>query len=175
MPTVTTVIEVSPLAALRQGVADGLTRAYGAEREYAKGLNSTMDSGWYNVEAADVSDLAKVVHAEKKALFEVLKAAKHSNPSTVWARVRKTGAELVKAELAAESGDAPDGGEGEEESGGAKHTRSVLLRNMDELKALYKFNKRQDFLSDEMTEAQGFISSALMALNVDLALVDSGK
>jgi hypothetical protein len=173
MTTVTTAIEVSPLAALRQGVADGLTRAYGAEREYAKGLNGSMAAGWYNVEAADVSDLAKLVHAEKKALFEVLKAAKHSNPSTVWARVRKTGAELVKAELAAESGDAPDG-EGEE-SGGAKHTRSVLLRNMDELKALYKFNKRQDFLSEEMTEAQGFISSALMALNVDLALVDSGK
>ena len=174
MTTVTAAIELSGLALLRQGVADGLTRAYGAEREYAKGLNGSMAAGWYNVERGDVSDLAKLVHAEKKALFEVLNAAQHSNPSTVWARVRKTGAELVKAELAAESGDAPDG-EGEEESGGAKHTRSVTLRNMEELKALYKFNKRQDSLSAEMTKAQGFISSALMALGVDLALVESGK
>jgi len=175
MATVTTAIEVSPLAALRQGVADGLTRAYGAEREYAKGLNSTMDSGWYNVEAADVSDLAKLVHAEKKALFDVLKAANHSNPSTVWARVRKTAAELVKAELAAESGDAPDGGEGEEESGGAKHTRSAMLRNVEELSSLYKFNKRQESLDAKVTAAQGFIASALMALGIDLSQVESGK
>ena len=175
MSTVTTAIEVSPLAALRQGVADGLTRAYGAEREYAKGLNGSMAAGWYNVEAADVSDLAKLVHAEKKALFEVLKAAKHSNPSTVWARVRKTAAELVKAELAADSGDAPDGGEGEEESGGAKHTRSAMLRNVEELSSLYKFNKRQESLDAKVTAAQGFIASALMALGIDLSQVESGK
>ena len=174
MTTVTAIVEVSGLAVLRQGVADGLTRAYGAEREYAKGLNSTMAAGWYNVEAADVSDLAKVVHAEKKALFDVLKAAKHSNPSTVWARVRKTGAELVKAELAAESGDAPDG-EGEEESGGAKHTRSAMLRNVEELSSLYKFNKRQESLDAKVTAAQGFIASALMALGIDLSQVESGK
>ncbi len=81
------------LDTLRANVADAVVRAYGAEREYAKALNAQFAGfDWFEVEANDVSDAAKPVHAEKKALYAVLKG-KHSNPSTVWARVRKYGAE----------------------------------------------------------------------------------
>ena len=174
MTTVTTVIEASPLAALRQGIAETKTRAYGAVRLYAAALNVDLPEGWYNVERGDVSDIAKVVNKEKDALIAVLKAAQHSNPYQTWAQVRKIGAELVKAELAAESGDAPDSGEGEE-SGGAKHTRSAMLRTVEELSSLYTFNKRQESLDAKVTAAQGFIASALMALGIDLSQVESGK
>jgi hypothetical protein len=174
MTTVTTAItEVTGLAALRQGIAETKTRAYGAVRLYAAALNVDLPEGWFNVERGDVSDMAKVVNKEKDALIAVLKAAQHSNPYQTWAQVRKIGAELVKAELAAESGDAPDG-EGEE-SGGAKHTRSAMLRNVEELSSLYKFNKRQESLDAKVTAAQGFIASALMALGIDLSQVESGK
>jgi hypothetical protein len=44
-------------------------------------------------EASDTSDDAKTVKVEKTLLYTELKAAEHTNPSTVWARIRKYGAE----------------------------------------------------------------------------------
>jgi hypothetical protein len=43
-------------------------------------------------EASDTSDDAKLVKVRKTALYAKLKAAEHTNPSTVWARIRKYGA-----------------------------------------------------------------------------------
>jgi hypothetical protein len=37
--------------------------------------------------------MAKLVKAEKTLLYTELKAADHTNPSTVWARIRKYGQE----------------------------------------------------------------------------------
>jgi hypothetical protein len=44
-------------------------------------------------EASDTSDDAKTVKVRKTLLYAELKAAEHTNPSTVWARIRKYGAE----------------------------------------------------------------------------------
>ena len=61
------------LATLRTGVAEGEQRAYGARRDYAKGLNAAFTFDWFEVEHTDTSEEAKTVHAEKKALFAELK------------------------------------------------------------------------------------------------------
>ena len=76
---ITNVSNVS-IESLRIQVGEALVRAYGAERTYAQALCSILPAEWYLVEHSDSSDTAKPVHAEKKALFAVLKAAKHSNP-----------------------------------------------------------------------------------------------
>lgn len=158
------------IESLRKNVAESLVRQYGVERDYAKALNDNFGFAWYNVEAQDISDTAKPVHAEKKALYAELKGAKHSNPSTVWARVRKLG--LEEAQKSALFGEVmPEekakGSEGEavQGSGNAHHARPARTRNLEELASLYLFNARQDTLDADVKEAQKYIIQALKALN----------
>ena len=168
--------EVDGLAALRSAVAESVLRAYGAEREYAVALNGVFAFAWFDIEASDKSETAKPVHAEKTKLFKVLKAAKHSNPSTVWARVRKYGndeAALVGTHgkpLPAydEEGNAITDLDSSE-SNGANNKRSPMLRNIEELSKLYMFNAKQESLDQKIFRAQTFIASALAELGVDLA------
>ena len=176
METVTHVEVLVNLAALRTAVADSVVRAYGAEREYAKALNTEFVFNWFDVEATDKSDTAKPVHAEKGELYKVLHAAKHSNPSTVWARIRKYGAEEAKLvgthgfPMPAYDEDGNLITEGEQgESGGANNKRSPMLRNIEELSKLYMFNAKQESLDAKISKAQTFIASALAELGVDLA------
>jgi hypothetical protein len=108
------------------------------------------------------------VHAEKKALYTELKGANHSNPSTVWARIRKYGRE----ERHGKPVEGAEGAEGAEGEGGAGNApRDSVTRNVEELIALYKFNARQESLPAKTTDAQKFIASALMSLGVDLSMV----
>ena len=158
------------IESLRKSVAESVVRQYGAERDYAKELNAMFGFAWYKVEANDIADNAKPVHAEKKALYAELKVAKHSNPSTIWARVRKLG--LEEAQKGALFGEVmpvekPKGEEGEEAqgSGNAHHARSPRTRNLEELASLYLFNARQDTLDADVKEAQKYIIQALKALN----------
>ena len=157
------------LETLRKGVAEAVKRAYGAERDYAVALNALFSFEWFDIEANDTTEAAKPVHAEKKALYGELKAAAHSNPSTVWARIRKYGREERHGKPAEGGEGNAEGGEGE---GGAGNTpRDAVTRNVEELIALYKFNARQESLPAKITEAQKFIASALMALGVDLSML----
>ena len=158
------------LATLRQGVAESVKRAYGAERAYALALNASFGFDWFDVEANDTSAEAKTVHAEKKELFAALKAVDHTNPSTVWARIRKYGkAEKYPAPQTAEGEGAE--GEGAEGEGAGSRNKAPMLRNVDDLVALYKFNMRQDSLPEKVASAQVYIVKALEALGVDLTLI----
>lgn len=159
------------LAAARATVGDIVGKSYGAMVTYASVLNrkfpATLGFNWYDVEHTDTSDKAKPVHAEKAALFEVLKAAKHTNPSTIWKRVR----DYAKAERQpVVKGEGGEGGEGEGEGSGAgNRQRSPMLRNIEELTELYKFNARQTALPEKVKAAQVHITAALKALGVDTA------
>ena len=158
------------LATLRQGVAESVKRAYGAERAYAQALNASFGFDWFNVEANDTSAEAKTVHAEKKELFAALKAVEHTNPSTVWARIRKYG-KAEKYPQAETQGEGAEGeGEGEGEGAGSRN-KAPMLRNVDDLVSLYKFNMRQTELPEKVASAQVYIVKALEALGVDLALI----
>ena len=144
------------IESLRIGVAEAVKRAYGAERAYAKGLNQIFAFDWFMVEANDVSDDAKTVKVEKTLLYTALKAAEHTNPSTVWARIRKYGAE--------------DRYPAETEGEGSTQ-RDVTTRNVEELIKLYKFNSKQDSLPAKVREANDAIVMALKCLGVDVSMV----
>jgi hypothetical protein len=164
MSTVTTVSTVS-LESLRQGVADAVKRAYGAERDYAQKLCEVLPVEWYLVEHNDKGEDAKQVHAEKKALFKALNEAEHTNPSTVWARVRKYAQEHIEG--------VPEKTEGSTDSSvGARHNRSLNLRLIEELSTLFKACKNAESLSDREQDAQTYITSALIALGVDTGAIE---
>lgn len=158
------------LETLRAGVADAVKRAYGAERRYAQALNQLFSFDWFEIEANDTSEQAKPVHTEKKALYAALKAIEHKNPSTVWARIRKYGHEERHGVPVAGEGAEGEAGEG---AGAGSKDRDPVTRNVEELIALYKFNKRQESLPTKVTEAQKCIASALMALGVDLSMINA--
>ena len=162
--TVTQVSTVNDITALRQSVADAVVRAYGAEREYAHALCEFLPTEWYLTEHNDKGEAAKPVHAEKKALFAVLNAAKHSNPSTVWARVRKYAQEHIEGK--------PTEGEGEKSDDVASRTtRTLTLRLIEELSTLHKACTKAESLSDKERDAHTHIVSALNAMGVDVATI----
>ena len=153
------------LESLRQGVADAVKRAYGAERDYAEKLCEVLPVEWYLVEHNDKGEDAKQVHAEKKALFKALNEAEHTNPSTVWARVRKYAQEHIEG--------TPEKTEGSTDSSvGARHNRSLNLRLIEELSTLFKACKNAESLSDREQDAQTYITSALIALGVDTGAIE---
>ena len=162
-----TSVSGASIESLRIQVGEALVRAYGAERTYAQALCSFLPAEWYLVEHNDSSDSAKLVHAEKKALFVVLKAAQHSNPSTIWARVRKYGQEYIEGAAAP----AEAGAGAEVEGGNTRETRSMTRRFVDELTLLYKAGKRAESLNDKESEALTKIGGALIALGVDLSML----
>jgi hypothetical protein len=157
------------IEALRTNVAQAVESSYGAMRVYAVALFDFLPSEWHLVEHSDTGDDAKLVHAEKKALFALLKAAKHSNPSTIWARVRKYAHEYMDGpSIPATTGEAA---EGEAEGGNTRETRSLGRRFIEELTTLYKAGKRAESLSDKESEALTKIGGALIALGVDLSML----
>lgn len=158
---------VGHIDTLRQSVADAVIRAYGAEREYAEALCNVLPAEWYLVEHNDKGETAKPVHAEKKALFKVLNGAKHSNPSTVWARVRKYAQEYIEGVPEKTEGETADA----ESKVGARQNRSLTLRLVEELSTLYKATKNADSLSDKERDCQTHIASALTAMGIDLATI----
>ena len=164
MENITVNGNVVSIETLRKGVADAVKRAYGAERNYAIALNAMFSTDWFAVEANDTSETAKPVHAEKKALYVELNAIKHKNPSTVWARIRKYGKEERYGKPEGE------GTEGEG-TGAGSNDRAPMLRNVEELTALYKFNARQEQLPEKVAQAQRHIIQALSALGVDINLL----
>ena len=163
------------LVVLRQNVAEATGRQYGAVKEYAKGLNQSFDFAWFEIEAQDQSEAGKAVKAEKSEFYKPMKVAGHSNPSTVWARVRADGLADAKAnELFGYTADVVvEGSETETEGSGASHARSPMLRNIEELTKLYKFNKSQTGLDPKIVKAQQKISEALIELGINLTMLAS--
>ena len=164
--------KVINLVALRMNVAEATKRGYGATKEYAQGLNQVFGFAWYNIEASDQSEQGKAVKAEKAEFYKPMKEAGHANPSTVWARVRAEGkADAIAKGLFGEVAEVKAEGD-ESEGSGASHARSPMLRNIEELTALWKFNSKQTGLDPKIVKAQQKISEALTALGVDLNMIN---
>lgn len=157
------------LVELRSDVAKAQKVIGSAVRKYAQGLNEVMGFSWYNIEAQDQSEQGKMVKAEKSEFYKPMKEAGHSNPSTIWARVRAEGkADAIARGLFGEVASEPVEGEGS----GATHARSPMLRNIEELTALWKFNGKQTGLDPKIVKAQQKISEALICLGVDLNMIN---
>lgn len=120
----TTTAQTIDLVTLRANVAESETRAYGAKREYAEALNTCWSFDWFAIEYGDTTDEGKAVRAEQVAFYEVLKAAKHSNPSKVWGDVKRYGKEARYG--------AP------ESEGAGNPTRDLDIRIKEDSAKLYK-------------------------------------
>ena len=177
MVTVTNIEVLVDLASLRKNVAEAVSSGYGAMRDYAVALNAEFAYAWFDIEATDKTPHGVAVTAEKSELFKVLKEKNHTNPSTIWARVRKYGKE--EAKLVGTHGmpmpayDEQGNLITEVEAGesGKSNNRSPMLRNIEDLTALYKFNGRQESLDARISRAQVHIAAALTELGVDLSMV----
>ena len=180
--TVTNVSIPVNLGNLRIAVAESLENSYGAQRVYGETLNSVLPKFWCDVEHNMTGETAKPTKIEKEALYAVLKATKHSNPSVIWGRIRVYGREAyqlaetvarhatmtpeeITAELAAtEAAKVAEAG---------SRNKSPKVRNLDELVSLYKFNDRLPVaaLTDEIVEVQKLIVLALKRLGYKFELI----
>lgn len=143
--------------------------SYGANVTYAKLLNQKWAHfDWFDLKHNDSSDEGKAVKAEADKFRKGIKQW-HSNPSTAWGQVRthgrnaRYGAPVVSAE-----GSEVEGAEG---SDNAKHNRSPELRNIEELTVLFKFNRRQESLSENLANCQRNIIKALESMGVDIGMI----
>jgi hypothetical protein len=160
------------LDTLRKEVVLMLKKEYGAERRYAVALNETFASfDWFDIQLGDKSEHAKPVHAEKNALYAELKKINYSNPSEVWKRLRKYGRVEKYGEEPKTETETETETESESKEKGASRNKPPMLRNIDDLVLLYKFNERQDNLPSKVVEAQKHIAHALCALGVNLSML----
>jgi hypothetical protein len=151
----------------RAKVMDSYESTYGANVEYAKLLNQKWAFDWFDLKHNDSSDEGKSVKGEGDRFRKGIKQW-HSNPSVAWKQIRdhartaRYGAPVVSAEgseVVAEGSD------------NAKHNRSPELRNIEELTVLFKFNRRQESLSENLANCQRNIIKALESMGVDIGMI----
>lgn len=168
------------LEAICKEMIDAETKAYGSHIRIAAKLNDLFAFAWYDIDPKEVSDNAKALDAQKKPLYAALRKAGHTNPSVPFGRMRDYGRNL-RAGLAPNGKSMADGsplpntvsgedGKGEGE-GANPAKRSPMLRNVEELTALWKFNAKQDALPSKIAEAQKHIAAALGALGIDVRTI----
>ena len=141
---------------------------YGANVEYAQLLNQKWGFDWFELKHTDTSDEGKAVKAEADKFRKGIKDW-HSNPSTAWKQIRDH-ARTDRYGKAVVEGSEAEGSEAEG-SDNAKHNRSPVLRNLEELTVLFKFNRRQESLPDDLKACQGHIIKALESLGVDIGMI----
>ncbi len=160
--------KLNKLQSARKEAVNSIIRGYGASREYAIVLNDTFAFDWFSIKPQDGSDEAKPLLAEKKEFYKELREGMHTNPSVAWGRVCTFGKEerYGKAEPESESG---EGESDDTNPSDGSPNRSPLVRNIDELVLLYKFNNKQEELPQQIVEAQKHIIGALGALGIDIS------
>lgn len=171
-----TAVEVTPVEAValaRRASAEAVGRAYGADREYSIALNNLLAAKWYDEGADSITDLGKLVKAEKKEYFACLKAyaPNHSNPSTNWARIRKYA--KIEAEGAPVKGDNEGEGDGEGAEGGDTRIAPLQDRLIGFMHSAYKAYHRDETPNQACRDSIGSIKRALLSLGMDVD-ADSG-
>ena len=156
----TTIVTLSEEAAIYlilcgQEIAFGHGQVGSAERRYASLMTSAFP-GWHMLAADDNSNEGKLLRSGPKAkLFEQLKSAKHTNPATVWARVRKYAAE----ELASNEGGEGEGGEGEKTK-----AREIRTRLREEIAKLVKAIDREEFPAEDLRAVKDLLELAILKI-----------
>ena len=165
-------VELTPAEAVvlaRRASAEAVGRAYGADRAYAVALNNLLAPKWYDEGADSITDLGKVVKAEKKEYFAALKAyaPKHSNPSNNWRNIRKYGKQ--EAEGVPEKDESAEGGDGENEGGeGGKRIAPLQDRLVGFLHSAYNAYHRDEAPNQACRDSIGSIKAALLSLGLDV-------
>jgi hypothetical protein len=168
LPTYNTDLDVL-IENARAKVIGQYESTYGANVDYARLLNEKWcDFDWFDLKHTDTSDEGKAVKGEGDRFRSGIKQW-HSNPSTAWKQIRDH-ARIDKYGKPSVEGEGVEG-EGVEGEGDAKHNRSPLLRNIEELTVLFKFNRKQEALTEDLRKAQGYIIQALGALHIDVTMI----
>lgn len=159
----------SIVAEKREAAIQAETKTYGARIDYAIALNSIASVAWYDIEA-NGGKLPENIEAEKAAYYEGLKAINYSNPSNAWKMIKKYAKANAQQNLM--FGESAPIEETETEKGAnANAPRSLDVRLIEELTALYKACTKADDLSKKQSGALDGIKAALKSMGVDLALV----
>jgi hypothetical protein len=170
-------IHTATLDTILADMVEAEHKGYGAHIRIAAKFNDLMACAWFDIDNGEVSDNATALKPHKDALYKAFKAARHSNPSVPYKRIRDYGRNL-RAGLAPNGATMADGSpipnsveEGATGEGANPSKRSPMLRNVEELTALWKFNTKQSDLPAKVKAAQGHIEAALKALGVDVRTI----
>jgi len=154
-------------------MVEATNKAYGAHIRIAAKFNQLMNFAWFDIAPNEKSEANKTLQGYKAALYAALKLAGHTNPSVPFKRICDYGRNLANG-LAPNGKTTIDGQPVEAASdsdGAAPAPRSAMLRNVEELTALWKFNDKQDGLPAKVALAQKHIEAALKALGLDVATI----
>lgn len=166
------------LEAIVNEMVEAEAKSYGAHIRIAAKLNDMLSFDWFDIAPEEKSDNATAFKPHWKAVYDGFKRAGHSNPSVPGKRIRDYGRNL-RAGLApngktlADGSPLPGNGEGEGEGEGANPAkRSPMLRNVEELTALWKYNdKLAGDAPAKVQAAQVHIAAALAALGMDVRTI----
>jgi hypothetical protein len=160
------------LSTIYKEMIDASKQAYGSHIKIAAKYNNLMPFAWFDMSPTEKSENAKTLKAHKSELYAAFKEAGHSNPSVPFKRICDYGRNLANG-LAPSGKTTIDGQpvDGEADSDGAAAApRSAMLRNVEELTALWKFNDKQGKdLPAKVKAAQVKIAEALSILGLDVA------
>jgi hypothetical protein len=162
------------LSTLLTEMVEASKQAYGAHIKIAAKFNNLMQFAWFDMSPTEKSENAKTLKGHKTELYAAFKSAGHSNPSVPFKRICDYGRNLANG--LAPSGKTTIDGEpveqADESDGAAAAPRSAMLRNVEELTALWKFNDKQGGdLPAKVAAAQKHIEAALKVLGLDVATI----
>lgn len=161
------------LSTIYKEMIDASKQAYGSHIKIAAKYNNPMPFAWYDMAPTEKSENAKTLKAHKSELYAAFKEAGHSNPSVPFKRICDYGRNLANG-LAPSGKTTIDGApitqEESDSDGAGPAPRSAMLRNVEELTALWKFNDKQGKdLPAKVKRAQIKIVEALAELGLDVA------
>lgn len=149
-------------------------KGYGAHIRIAAKFNDLMAFDWFEIDNGEESNQASVLAPHKADLYKAFKAARHSNPSVPYKRIRDYGRNL-RAGLAPNGKTMADGsplpaGEGDGEATGANPAkRSDMLFAVEEGTKLYKRMSKSE--QDKLVKAMPHLIAWLGAIGVDVRTI----
>jgi hypothetical protein len=161
------------LGSILDEMVEATNSVYGSHIKIAAKFNNLMGFAWYDIAATEKSEDAKTLKVLKADLYTAFRKAGHTNPSVPYKRICDYGRNLANG-LAPSGKTTIDGQPVEQEAaesdGAAPAPRSAMLRNVEELTSLWKFNDKQGGdLPAKVAAAQKHIEAALKALGLDVA------
>lgn len=173
MSTIVTIpnnVTPAQLTESRDGFAQASGQVYGAGRTYAANLLGFLGTAWIELAHDAKGAEGDAMRTERDALYAALRALPipHSNPSVKWKQIKDHARSILAEQAKAENGE--DTAEAEAEgSGGAKHTRTLQLRLIEDLTTLYKACKKEKARTEQQSKAMLHIAAALADLGVDIS------
>ena len=174
MNTIVTIpnnVTPAELTESRDGFAQASGQVYGAGRTYAADLLGFLGTAWIELAHDAKGAEGDAMRTERDALYAALRALPipHSNPSVKWKQIKDHARSILAEQAKAEGGEDTEG-EGEAEgSSGAKHTRTLQLRLIEDLTTLYKACKKEKARTEQQGKAMLHIAAALADLGVDIS------